>query len=169
MVKGDIIGGLKIALSRGDPLQKAMQSFYNAGYTKEEIEAAARVLNTEGFHPATVSIKPRIQLAQGEKLMHPEYQPPMESEPTQMLQAKQPPISLQKPVVRKSVNPFPQPAIYPSVQRQAVSVYAQQEKEGGVDFVTIILIVILVVLLGILVAVFFYKEPLHEFLNGLFS
>jgi nitrogen fixation/metabolism regulation signal transduction histidine kinase len=47
MVNKDILGGLKVALSRGDSLQSAMQSFYNAGYTKEEIEEAARALTSE--------------------------------------------------------------------------------------------------------------------------
>lgn len=36
--------GLKLAISKGESLEKAMQSFYNAGYKKEEIEEAARSL-----------------------------------------------------------------------------------------------------------------------------
>src|SRR3989344_2136816 len=38
MVREDILGGLKVELSKGHSLQQAMQSFYNAGYSKEEIE-----------------------------------------------------------------------------------------------------------------------------------
>jgi len=38
----DIIGGLKSAASRGEDLKQSMMSFYNAGYSKEEIEDAAR-------------------------------------------------------------------------------------------------------------------------------
>jgi len=49
MVREDILGGLKSAISRGDTLQRAMQSFYNAGYKKEEIEKAARALQIEEF------------------------------------------------------------------------------------------------------------------------
>jgi len=44
MVNKNILGGLKIALSKGYSLQSAMQSFYNAGYKKEEIYGAARAL-----------------------------------------------------------------------------------------------------------------------------
>ncbi len=47
MIRGDILGGLKLALSRGDSLQNAMQSFYNSGYKKEEIEEAARALHQQ--------------------------------------------------------------------------------------------------------------------------
>jgi hypothetical protein len=44
MVNEEIIGGLISALSRGEPLQKAMMTFYNAGYEKQEIEEAAKVV-----------------------------------------------------------------------------------------------------------------------------
>ena len=37
-----LLGGLESALARGQPLQKAMASFYNAGYEKKDIEEAAR-------------------------------------------------------------------------------------------------------------------------------
>ena len=42
MVKEDILGGIKNAIARGSSLKDAMQSYYNAGYSKEEIEQAAR-------------------------------------------------------------------------------------------------------------------------------
>lgn len=41
----EIVDGLKYAVSKGEPLEKAMMSFFNAGYPKEEIEQAARSLN----------------------------------------------------------------------------------------------------------------------------
>ncbi|MFH1787548.1 MAG: hypothetical protein ABH811_02045 [archaeon] len=39
-----IIEGLKRALARGQSLENAMHSFYNSGYTTEEIEEAADAL-----------------------------------------------------------------------------------------------------------------------------
>lgn len=41
----EIKGGLKNAISRGENLQKAKQSFINAGYTREEVEQAEKFLN----------------------------------------------------------------------------------------------------------------------------
>ena len=38
----ELIGGLKNALDRGEPLAKAKQSFLNAGYKSEEINAAVQ-------------------------------------------------------------------------------------------------------------------------------
>ena len=42
MINEEVVGGLISALSRGEPLEKAMMTFYNAGYKKEEIEASAK-------------------------------------------------------------------------------------------------------------------------------
>jgi hypothetical protein len=38
----ELIGGLKNAIDRGETLVKAKQSFINAGYKQDEVEAAAR-------------------------------------------------------------------------------------------------------------------------------
>ena len=40
--KAELIGGIKNALEKGESLEKAKQSFLNAGYKKEEVEEAAR-------------------------------------------------------------------------------------------------------------------------------
>ena len=43
----NIMEGLKFAVSRGDSIEEAMQSFYNAGYSREDIEYAARELQNQ--------------------------------------------------------------------------------------------------------------------------
>src|SRR3989338_242844 len=45
MVKEDIVRGLEGAMAKGETLEHAMYSFYNAGYKKEEVEDAARSLS----------------------------------------------------------------------------------------------------------------------------
>ena len=42
----ELTGGLKNALERGDSLERAKQSFINSGYKLEEVEQAARELNS---------------------------------------------------------------------------------------------------------------------------
>ena len=44
MVNIDLLEGLKVAISKGETLQQAMQSFYNAGYDKRDIEESAKAL-----------------------------------------------------------------------------------------------------------------------------
>jgi len=43
-MREDILGGLRLALIRGETLKKAMMTFYNAGYKKNDIEEAAAAL-----------------------------------------------------------------------------------------------------------------------------
>ncbi len=42
MVNDEILGGIEAAILRGQSLHQAMLSFYNAGYSKHEIEEAAK-------------------------------------------------------------------------------------------------------------------------------
>jgi len=47
MVREDIVGGLRNALQKGETLQKAMMSFYSAGYEKGKVEEAARAIQMQ--------------------------------------------------------------------------------------------------------------------------
>lgn len=49
MVNEEIFQGLKIALFKKQSLKDAMESFYNAGYEKNEIEEAAKSLQMQEF------------------------------------------------------------------------------------------------------------------------
>ncbi len=105
MVRGDIIGGIKIALSRGQSLQDAMQSFYNAGYKKEEIMDAARTLKNQGFVPEIVAEKPKL----GDK---------KSQEQTQQVSIPSitPSAPSLKPVAQKPKTPIPATAPIPKPQ-----------------------------------------------------
>ena len=60
MINEEIIGGLISALSRGQSLESAMMTFYNAGYKKEEIEDSAKeVYNQLG--PQMMGVKGSLQ------------------------------------------------------------------------------------------------------------
>ncbi len=47
MVREDILGGLRLAVSRGEKLSNAMLTFLRAGYAKNDIEEAARIVKDE--------------------------------------------------------------------------------------------------------------------------
>tara|TARA_Y100000310_G_C20317899_1_gene639343 strand:+ start:80 stop:565 length:486 start_codon:yes stop_codon:yes gene_type:complete len=46
MVRQDLVHGLKNAIERGFPLEKAKQSFISAGYSYEEVEEAANFVSS---------------------------------------------------------------------------------------------------------------------------
>jgi hypothetical protein len=60
MVNEEIVGGLISALSRGEPLEKAMMTFFNAGYKKEEIEGSAKEVYTQ-LGPQAMGVKGSLQ------------------------------------------------------------------------------------------------------------
>jgi len=45
MAVDEIVEGLRLAVSKGEPLEKAMTTFYNSGYKKEDIEQAAAAIS----------------------------------------------------------------------------------------------------------------------------
>lgn len=53
MVKRELVEGIKNAIERGEPTEKAMMSFYNAGYSKKDIEDAAKQIMFEKFGEKT--------------------------------------------------------------------------------------------------------------------
>ena len=125
MPKEEIIEGLKYALARGESLPKAMMSFYNAGYSKEDIEEAARILQAPQL-PQIQQFTPAQQLSQ---------------------QAQQ---SSQLPQAPRVI--------------QRVSAYEEKPKTVGKTMI-MMLVFFLILLLGILVAVFLFKEELAELLG----
>ena len=61
MPKEEIVEGLRQAVSKGEPLERAMTSFYNSGYTKEDIEEAARALQFPQFQQPSMIRQPTMQ------------------------------------------------------------------------------------------------------------
>jgi len=178
MVRGDIVGGIKVALSRGEKLQDVMQSFYNSGYEKGEIEEAARIVHGEGFQPRV--IKKQVVKTTGEKAeKHPEYTSPpkvLMPQPAKVIESsiKKTPTEISPPQAPAIERPSTMPTMIeqkPLVQQQrqypvqVVSNYGQPIEKKGIDTVTILLIVILLALLGVLGAVFWFKQDIVEFLT----
>lgn len=50
MVREDIVAGLKNAVERGFPLEKAKYSFISAGYSREEVERAAEFIHSSSLY-----------------------------------------------------------------------------------------------------------------------
>jgi hypothetical protein len=49
MVNEDILGGIETAFAKGETFESAMMSFYNSGYSKEDIEWAAKAFQMNQF------------------------------------------------------------------------------------------------------------------------
>lgn len=148
MVNEEILGGLRLALAKGESLGQAMNSFYNANYKKEEIEEAAEFLNSQQIQPTqqtTVSQIPKKQVS-----------------PVRKVKPKKQRLKKQRPI-KKAIKSQPVKTI------QNVSGYGEEHKRPEGTVITIILIFFLLILVGILAAVFLFKTELVEFFNNLFG
>ncbi len=134
----EILEGLKQAVSKGESLQRAMGTFYNAGYSKSEIEEAAReVQMQQSPHPTQIAsqIQPRPE------------KPKFNSGPT----------------VQKISSYLPEKTPAP---KQTISNYEQTPKPKG-KWLLILLVVILLILLGGLAALFIFKQDVLNFIANL--
>ena len=169
MVRDDIFGMLKTALQRGKNLQQTAQSLYNSGYPKNEVDEAVQAINTYGFQqPVSQSVLPQKPI--------PPIKQPVQTGQTQQIVSAYPSIQYQQPPVVQYQQPIPpqfyyQPQpIYPQQFQpspQIVSNYGQEIKPPKGKIMIIIMIAMLVVLIGILVAVFLFKDELTSFINNL--
>jgi len=148
MTVEDISEGLKLAVSKGETLQQAMQSFYNAGYKKEDIESAARLLSSNVMQPA-----------QPKESTIPQKQP--------ILPQQLPFKSVQK--VSGYGKPLPQQQFpLPPTPVQKVSSYEQPQKQRNPKMIMIILVIILLIVFGGAIGwILFFKENVIEFFNSL--
>jgi hypothetical protein len=147
MVNDDLVGGLRSALERGESLKQAMLSLFNSGYNREEIEEAARDLNS---FPSKGVVQPKKEMPP----INPLPQPPAVPE------KKQKP----EPVKPVKVQPYPQLQVAPQVQK--VSYYSAPPNDKAVITV---LTVILLFLLATLVTILIFKNELINFFSNLLA
>lgn len=143
----EILGGLKSALERGESLKRAMMTFFNSGYKKEEIEEAARALSASGL-PAVIlppqPVAPASPL-QSTKVQTTTTEPSVPEEPLQVPQVQQ---------------------VQTSTVKQKVSNYGDDSKDKTLIF---ILISVLVFLFGVLLTIFLFKDELIDFFSSFFA
>lgn len=188
MIKEDIIRGLEGAMSKGETLDRAMYSFYNAGYNKEDVEAAAHALSIHlsqhdsrvPFDVSKLNIpKPMPAPAKSIEISEkeiPHYEPGVEIKSPSQRKPEQLQINLEEYVPMPTLKPMIQPeqpqvpnffeAQKPRVVQQ-VSAYGN-EQLGMRRILIIILSVILFVLLGSLASIFIFREALLNFFGNLF-
>lgn len=183
MVRDDILGGIELALSKGESLEQAMQTFFNAGYKREEVEEAASIIQgtIENVQIPTQVIQPQQQIQQVQPQpieIQPSQvqQPPIVEEPKtveiqipQVIPPTQPQFVEEPKIVE--VQPAPieleqQPQKQKPVQK--VSAYGK-EKVSARTIIIISLSIILFVLLTSLISTLLFRGFLLEFFNNFFG
>ena len=172
MVNEEILAALKMAVSKGDSLNKAMMSLYNAGYPKSDIEEAARQIQapqvSENFAINARSSKlysPTSHLEAEEVVSedNPSSKPKFSSGPNSEIKPDQ---QTQTPTPSEIMKKFP------SIQKpletiQKVSNYDGKQQKQVSKGLIFVLVFFLLFLIGILVGVFLFRDQLTALFNGL--
>jgi len=157
MVNEEILGGLKLAVSKGESIKKAMMTFFNAGYKKQEIEEAAKALQTPSIEKEIPKEKPMSPIKSMIK------KPIIKRKPVQRISAygESPEIKKIFPVEKKEI-PKEKPIQKKSPKK--ISSYEKGVSPKG-KIIIILLIFSLLFLVGALIAVFLFKQELIDFFN----
>jgi hypothetical protein len=187
-VNEEIFGGLKVAIERGESLKKAMMTFYNAGYKKEEIEEAAQYLSqvpvaVQSSAPQISAIaKPKYSFF-GFKKKEPLQKNIPQNQILQSMPIPSPnslvpqmqssvPTTMNDSPSKQIVSNYgempvqPKPQIIPQ-QGKKVSDYGTDDAKDKV--VIIALTTILVLLFGLLILIFLFKDSIINFFSNVFS
>ena len=150
MPKEEIIEGLKAAIAKGDSLNKARMSFYNSGYSKQDVEDAAKIIDAPQIPQSQISqqqptqTKTPVPTDSGES----EFKAPQPIHPHEEMQTAQ----------------------YPSLQQsqpiQKVSNYDGRPSRLGAVMI-FVLVFFLLFLVGVLITIFLFKDELAGFFNSL--
>jgi hypothetical protein len=172
MVNEEVLGGLISGLERGESLKKAMITLFNAGYKKEEIEEAAAMANQLGIKQKTIPLKvipEKINLEEKEETktdginasqINPQTFGPAMKTP-EAIKAQQPSFEPRlTPTSTKRQPATPQKTI------QKVSNYS--DKGSKEKMMIFLLIALLVFLVGVLIAIFIFREELINFFSTYF-
>jgi hypothetical protein len=196
MVNEEIVGGLKNALDRGSSLQKAMMTFFNAGYGKKEIEEAAAVLlnyspvkkETTPLVPVTKEVKPE------EKKENKKTEEKKENTPPQLPNKKNEPIKennfpkLPPQKVVQKVSQYGEekqdkepkipnppwiknanPSANPKTEKQIQKKEEKTKKSSSRKGIIIALVILLVFLIGILISIFLFRAQIIDLLSSILT
>ena len=163
MVREEIVEGLRFAMSKGESLMKAMMSFYNAGYSKAEVEEAAKMLGKPSLQNVQSPVQtqapqtPPTQLAQ-----------PVQGTPKQYVSQYGPPVDLLQSATTPLQNLSEAPPTPVPGSPQMVSSYGNQKgnKHPLSTGVMIFLSITLFLLLAALVSLIVFKDAIANFFGG---
>lgn len=151
-MKEEIVGGIRNALSHGESIEKAVQTFINAGYSPHEVREAASVVS-----PSAANVLQPPTSAQNPSPISPETAAAQSSS-----QSPPPPISSKAGTPTDVVGGPKQatPLLQTRPQQPPIA-----EQGHGKKFV-IILLTIFILLLGALIFTIMYSDNLVGTLFG---
>lgn len=147
-MRADIFGALKNAVEKGEPIEKAVRSFINAGYNENEVREAAQALSS--------GASPRAFIVKQPQPLQPQSQPSLQSQDQWPLQKQE------MQGIKNNANNL----IAPTYNTMPSKKELDRIKSRGPDFKLIMLISVLLILIFVLIASFLFKAQIINFLTG---
>ncbi|GIU68641.1 MAG: hypothetical protein KatS3mg001_491 [Candidatus Pacearchaeota archaeon] len=152
MVKEELVEGIRLALSKGESLEKAMMTFFNAGYPREEIEEAAKYAQSQQLYSQF-----QLQL-QAQSQTQTTQQKKSETQKDKKTEEQKQPIN------QLTTTNFMQSSQGTQQVIQRVSEYGTKKKSG--KGLTIFLFSLLFLLIALLVFIILFREKVISFFGG---
>ena len=165
MIKEGIYEGLKQAVSKGESLEKAMYSFFNAGFIKEDIEDSARALQRDSNVVSPLQPSQAKTYAPVKAVEQPKPQMPVKP----LIPAfvpKQPITSLNDISKNDTIQNGPAKVV------QKVSEYSSPKPQPPGTFLKIFIVILILALIGIaavIILVFIYQDKAIEIFTKFFG
>lgn len=171
MVNEEIVGGIISGMERGESIQKAMITLYNSGYKKEEIEEAAAIVVSLGIktkeivqpvlsQPLKIEEKPKDTKLNSSQINPQTFNSPLTN--SNQLSKENTPFVTQSFLTSSNTKK----SFEKDKTLQKVSNYSKDPPKEKIMIV--LLIALLVFLVGILVAIFLFKDELINFFSTFF-
>lgn len=178
MVNHEILGGLRSALERGESMKRAMLTLFNAGYKREEIEEAAKVVASMPIEPKKEMLpSPSSPAEKTNSKTKPEKNiPPTKVKTSFFGKIKEPkPLKqIQKPIEQTQIT-MPVSSGTSGVQGQQpvfqpIQIVSSYGEEKPIDRAIIfVLIFLLIFLTGLLATIFIFKQELINLFSSMFA
>jgi cobalamin biosynthesis Mg chelatase CobN len=166
----EITTGLINAINRGEPLEKAIQSFINAGYNSQEVMQAAKQVNlgiTQNLPPSTQQPQ---QTQQQQPQLKPKEVQSKQKKPgffsrnkNKSKEKEQPKQSQEQQPSLQSTKTPQQPTTQEQMPVIPQNQLPQNRQKKKFPWIILILIIVLIILFGFLGLMFFAENLLQSF------
>jgi|GEM_PF-939107 len=146
----ELVGGLRNALERGEPLTKAKQSFLNAGYTTQEIQGAAQGVTVIGDNQAPILSSQQVS-PQAPSQVSPQS-------PIQTISASEEQVSTQLPSQTSSIPQSQLPVQHQTNPTSQTLPQSQPKKNSPTTTIIILAIIgVIIIITSLIIGLFWNK------------
>ena len=166
-MKDEILGGMRNALERGEPMEKVIQTFVNAGYNADQVKEVANSLSTQTGSILNVKASSTPINPKDPKQATPDPKDAKPTTPAAKPATPGAPMPVTKPSTPSTTTPPANQQVKPPVQPLKPQQMPQQPnqlpKKGSKKTVIILSVVLFLLVVGLILTVMFSDQIIDKF------